>query len=68
MYPDVFTEDKYFRDAFDIGQNKINKDMLLKANKLLNMFMLRRLKAEVERLTPKKIETKVNNCFIDRCD
>lgn len=59
LYPDVFTEDKYFRDAFDIGQNKINKDMLLKANKLLNMFMLRRLKAEVEKLMPKKIETKI---------
>ena len=33
--------------------------MLLKANKLLKLFMIRRLKDEVERLMPKKIETKV---------
>ena len=34
--------------------------MLLKANKLLKLFMIRRSKGEVERLMPKKIETKVN--------
>ena len=33
--------------------------MLLKANKLLKLFMIRRLKDEVEKLMPKKIETKV---------
>lgn len=33
---------------------------LLKANKLLKLFMIRRLKEEVEKLMPKKIETKVS--------
>ena len=38
--------------------------MLLKANKLLKLFMIRRLKDEVERLMPKKIETKVRINFV----
>ena len=43
--------------------------MLLKANKLLKLFMIRRLKDEVERLMPKKIETKVriNFCAFAWC-
>ena len=43
--------------------------MLLKANKLLKLFMIRRLKDEVERLMPKKIETKVriNVCVFAWC-
>jgi len=59
LYPTVFTEESYFRDAFDIGRNSVDKDMLLKANKVLALFMLRRLKDEVEKLMPKKIETKI---------
>jgi SWI/SNF-related matrix-associated actin-dependent regulator of chromatin subfamily A member 5 len=64
LYDDLFTEDLFFRDAFDISKNTIDRDMLLKANKLLNLFMLRRLKIEVEKLMPKKIETKVSFNFV----
>ena len=39
--------------------NRIDPDMLLSANRLLKLFMIRRLKDEVEKLMPKKIETKV---------
>ena len=59
LYPVYFTKPDSFADAFDISHNRIDPDMLLKANKLLGMFMLRRLKEEVEKLMPKKIETKV---------
>lgn len=61
LYPDVFIEDSFFRNAFDIQHNMIDKQMLLKANKLLNIFMIRRLKHEVEKMMPKKIETKVSD-------
>jgi SNF2 family DNA or RNA helicase len=59
LYPSYFTSPAKFEDAFDITHNKIDPDMLLKANKLLKLFMIRRLKCEVEKLMPKKIETKV---------
>ena len=38
-----------FEDAFDISNNVIDPDMLLNANKLLEKFMLRRLKEQVEK-------------------
>jgi len=63
LYPDLFTDDSFFRNAFDITRNVIDKNMLLYANKVLNLFMLRRYKEEVERLMPKKIETKVRSYF-----
>jgi SWI/SNF-related matrix-associated actin-dependent regulator of chromatin subfamily A member 5 len=59
LYPTYFTSPVKFEDAFDITHNRIDPDMLLKANKLLKVFMIRRLKCEVEKLMPKKIETKV---------
>ena len=59
LYPDFFTKPDNFANAFDISQNRIDAGMLLKANKLLGLFMLRRLKDEVEKLMPKKLETKV---------
>lgn len=59
LYPDYFTSPDSFEDAFDISNNVIDPDMLLNANKLLEKFMLRRLKEQVEKLMPKKIETKV---------
>ena len=39
--------------------NSVNKETLKLAQKMLSVFMLRRLKDEVEKLMPKKIETKV---------
>jgi SWI/SNF-related matrix-associated actin-dependent regulator of chromatin subfamily A member 5 len=59
LYPAYFTKDDYFAKAFDISKNCIDSEMLLKANKVLSLFMLRRLKEQVEKLMPKKIETKV---------
>lgn len=59
LYPQYFTTPEKFADAFDITHNQIDPEMLLKANKLLKEFMIRRLKGEVERLMPKKIETKI---------
>eukprot|EP00804_Cyclotella_cryptica_P027266 CCRYP_014371-RB/>CCRYP_014371-RB protein AED:0.04 eAED:0.04 QI:131/1/1/1/1/1/6/716/1063 len=59
LYPTYFTSPTKFEDAFDITHNRIDPDMLLKANKLLKLFMIRRLKEEVEKLMPKKIETKI---------
>jgi len=59
LYPQYFTTSEKFESAFNITLNQIDPEMLLKANKLLKMFMIRRLKDEVEKLMPKKIETKV---------
>lgn len=63
LYPAYFTTPEYFANAFDITHNQIDPDMLLKANKMLGLFMIRRLKGEVEKLMPKKIETKVCRCL-----
>jgi len=60
LYPQYFTTPSKFESCFDITKNTIDPIMLLKANKLLKLFMIRRLKGEVERLMPKKIETKVS--------
>ncbi|KAL9186892.1 hypothetical protein ACHAXT_010612 [Thalassiosira profunda] len=59
LYPQYFTTAEPFEDAFDITHNRIDPGMLLKANKLLKLFMIRRLKDEVEKLMPRKIETKI---------
>lgn len=59
LYPQYFTTPAKFESAFNITLNQIDPDMLLKANKLLKLFMIRRLKGEVEKLMPKKIETKI---------
>lgn len=59
LYPEVFVTNDRFAEAFDLTENVINKEKLLEAHSLLGLFMLRRLKNEVEKLMPKKIETKV---------
>mmetsp|Transcript_32092 Transcript_32092/g.59281 ORF Transcript_32092/g.59281 Transcript_32092/m.59281 type:complete len:1243 (-) Transcript_32092:257-3985(-) len=59
LYPQYFTTPDKFESAFNITLNQIDPTMLLKANKLLKLFMIRRLKDEVEKLMPKKIETKI---------
>ena len=60
LYPDVFVTNERFAEAFDLTENVINKEKLLEAHSLLGLFMLRRLKTEVEKLMPKKVETKVS--------
>jgi SWI/SNF-related matrix-associated actin-dependent regulator of chromatin subfamily A member 5 len=59
LYPDVFISNDRFAEAFDLTENVIHKETLLQAHSLLALFMLRRLKTEVEKLMPKKVETKV---------
>lgn len=59
LVPDIFTNFKPFEAAFDITNNVIDKEKMMQAQKVLGVFMLRRLKDQVEKLMPKKIETKV---------
>jgi SWI/SNF-related matrix-associated actin-dependent regulator of chromatin subfamily A member 5 len=59
LAPDVFTTATPFAEAFDLTLNMVNPKRLEQAHKLLQVFMLRRLKSEVEKLMPRKIETKV---------
>jgi SWI/SNF-related matrix-associated actin-dependent regulator of chromatin subfamily A member 5 len=59
LYPDVFSSQEPFASAFNLTENVIDKECLQKAPAMLRCFMLRRLKDEVEKLMPKKIETKV---------
>ena len=59
LLPDIFTNFQPFQAAFDITNNVIDKEKMVQAQKVLEVFMLRRLKDQVEKLMPKKIETKV---------
>lgn len=59
LYPDIFTVCEPFEKHFDLKDNIIDKAFLAKTQKLLELFMLRRLKKEVEKLIPEKLETKV---------
>ena len=59
LLPDVFTDSQPFADAFDLTQNKVDRNALENAHQLLQIFMLRRLKSTVEKMMPPKIETKI---------
>lgn len=59
LYPDVFTTLKPFEESFNLNENHIDSNMLFQAQKLLDLFMLRRLKSRVEALLPEKLETRV---------
>ena len=59
LNPDIFTTNEPFAAAFDLTLNLVDPVKLKQAHALLKMFMLRRLKQEVEKLMPPKIETKV---------
>ena len=59
LYPNIFTTSKPFAEAFDIVHNTVDKAKLALAHNLLDLFMIRRMKKEVEKLMPPKIETKV---------
>lgn len=61
LVPDVFTTSEPFAEAFDLTLNRVDPERLEDAHRLLKVFMLRRLKTEVEKLMPKKIETKVRS-------
>ena len=61
MYPDVFTENSKtnFDKCFNLTEKHVDTVMLLHAQKLLDLFMIRRLKSRVEKLLPTKLETRV---------
>ena len=59
LYPDYFEESNVFDDAFDITHNVVDKAVMRRCNAVLSTIMLRRLKNEVEKMLPKKIETVV---------
>lgn len=59
LYPEIFTISDPFEAHFDLKENIIDKVFLGKTQKLLELFMLRRFKHEVEKLIPDKLETKV---------
>jgi len=59
LYPEIFTTCDPFEKHFDLTENIIDKVFLGKTQKLLELFMLRRFKQEVEKLIPEKLETKV---------
>lgn len=53
-----------FDNAFDLNTNgnrtiQVDRDMLSKAHYMLRPFILRRLKSEVEKALPIKLETKI---------
>jgi SWI/SNF-related matrix-associated actin-dependent regulator of chromatin subfamily A member 5 len=54
LAPDVFST---FEEGFNLSLNIIDPKKLMQANRLLEIFMIRRLKVEVEKLMPLKIET-----------
>lgn len=64
LHPDIFTNHKAFEHAFDITNNLIDKKKMQQSQKVLDLFMLRRLKTQVEKLLPKKVETKVCVIFL----
>jgi SWI/SNF-related matrix-associated actin-dependent regulator of chromatin subfamily A member 5 len=59
LVPDVFTTSAPFAEAFDLTNNVVDKVKLEQANRVLKLFMIRRLKSEVEKLMPRKIETRI---------
>ncbi|CAB9506371.1 Probable chromatin-remodeling complex ATPase chain [Seminavis robusta] len=59
LNPTEFTNVEPFAEAYDLTTNAINPAALNQASKLLNLFMIRRLKSLVEKQLLPKIETKV---------
>mmetsp|Transcript_23315 Transcript_23315/g.44503 ORF Transcript_23315/g.44503 Transcript_23315/m.44503 type:complete len:1563 (+) Transcript_23315:317-5005(+) len=60
LYPAAFQHSsEAFDKAFNLTKSSVDKDMLNAAHHLLQPFMLRRIKSEVEVSMPPKVETKV---------
>jgi hypothetical protein len=59
IMPDVFGSDEEFDKWFVSGDGEMQQEMVLKLHSILKPFLLRRLKAEVEKSLPPKKETKV---------
>jgi SWI/SNF-related matrix-associated actin-dependent regulator of chromatin subfamily A member 5 len=59
LYPEIFTTSTPFQNGFNLTENRVNNEMLANARELIQLFMLRREKSEVEKLLPPKLETRV---------
>lgn len=62
LQPDLFKSAQRFDECFNITHSTkhyINKELLMKVHSLLKPFMLRRIKLDVERTVPPKIEKKI---------
>ena len=60
LVPDIFTKSEVFDESFDIGNEKIDRELLKNAHYVMRPFVLRRLKNEVEQKLPPRIETKIS--------
>mmetsp|Transcript_29170 Transcript_29170/g.56796 ORF Transcript_29170/g.56796 Transcript_29170/m.56796 type:complete len:1721 (-) Transcript_29170:714-5876(-) len=61
LHPETFVDITPFETAFELNTSEltIDREMLKKAHYMLRPFMLRRLKKEVEKILPPRVETKV---------
>ncbi|KAJ1417774.1 SNF2 family N-terminal domain-containing protein [Ochromonadaceae sp. CCMP2298] len=61
LQPEIFRSSAQFDACFDISSSKhiVDQQMLLKVHSLLQPFMLRRIKADVETTVPPKVEKKI---------
>ena len=59
LYPTVFKDSSKFDQGFDLSTKEVDSDLLEKTHYMLRPFMLRRLKSEVEKKLPPKLETKI---------
>lgn len=60
LHPDIFVNSSKFDKCFDLSNHHIiDKKLLLKVHSMLKPFMLRRLKADVEKSVPPKVEKKI---------
>ena len=59
LFPDMFSSSAAFDKAFDLNTSSMDVDVLEKAHYLLKPFMLRRIKADVEKGLGPKLETKI---------
>ncbi len=62
LHPDLFHSAERFDACFDIstqGKHRIDRALLMKVHDMMKPFMLRRVKADVEKTVPPKVEKKV---------
>ena len=61
LYPYIFPDGSSdaFDSAFNLAASKVDDDMLTKAHYMLRPFVLRRIKADVEKTLPPKEEIKL---------
>jgi SWI/SNF-related matrix-associated actin-dependent regulator of chromatin subfamily A member 5 len=62
LYPKIFTDVAPFADSFELNGAAItiDRDVLSAAASLVRPLMLRRMKTEVEKLLPDKVETQID--------